>query len=153
MDINWQYTLVGRNNANDVDLNRDFPDLDSLLYDQETPFNNHLMQNLKIDYPIQPETEALIKLILDNPFVLSANMHGGDLVANYPYDEARGVSPTQYSESPDDATFRELATVYAANHPRMSNPKTPGCESPENEFAKQGRVDWFFLTGLILAGW
>ena len=27
-------------------------------------------------------------------------------------------SPTEYSESPDDMTFRTLASVYASNHPR-----------------------------------
>ena len=48
-------------------------------------------------------------------------MHGGDLVANYPYDESRGNSQTEYSSSPDDKTFRELALVYAQNHPRWLN--------------------------------
>ena len=45
-------------------------------------------------------------------------MHGGDLVANYPFDESRTDSDTEYSSSPDDQTFRQLALVYASNHPR-----------------------------------
>ena len=35
--------LLGRNNWNDVDLNRDFPDLDRRIYEGE-PQNNHLMR-------------------------------------------------------------------------------------------------------------
>ena len=33
--------------------------------------------------------------------------------------------------SPDDATFRHVARVYAANHPQMSDPATPGCDNPK----------------------
>jgi len=149
-DAGGQDYLLGRNNANDVDLNRDFPDLDQLVYDGSID-NNHLMKMAKLSHRIQPETEAVIKMIMDNPFVLSANMHGGDLVANYPYDESRGESPTEYSESPDDRTFRTLAKVYADNHKRMSNPSTPGCDSETNEFAKQGGITngaaWYSVGG------
>ena len=35
--------LIGRNNANDVDLNRDFPDLDRLVFSGARD-NNHLMK-------------------------------------------------------------------------------------------------------------
>ena len=34
---------------------------------------------------------------------------------------------------------RSLASVYAGHHPRMSNPATPGCDGPVNEFAQHGR--------------
>jgi len=142
--------LLGRNNANDVDLNRDFPDLDRVVYNGARS-NHHLLREARLEHRIQPETESLIKLILDTPFVLSANMHGGDLVANYPYDESKGDSPTEYAASPDDQTFRALASVYAGHHPRMSNPATPGCDSPVNEFAQQGGITngaaWYSVPG------
>ena len=145
--------LIGRNNANEIDLNRwmrtsnvwvtfyvlfcrDFPDLNQVVYEGAEE-NNHLLrvriihykqyfrqldtyllQEANFDHRIQPETESVIKMIMDTPFVVSANMHGGDLVANYPYDESRTDNPTQYTPSPDDMTFRNLASVYAGNHPR-----------------------------------
>merc|ERR1712226_35026 len=130
---------IGRNNANDVDLNRDFPDLNQVVYEGAEE-NNHLLREANFDHRIQPETESVIKMIMDTPFVVSANMHGGDLVANYPYDESKTDNPTQYTPSPDDMTFRGLASVYAGNHARMSNPRTPGCDSEVNEFAQHGGI-------------
>merc|ERR1711988_1961019 len=149
-DIEGKDYLIGGNNANDVDLNRDFPDLNQVVYEGAEE-NNHLLREANFDHRIQPETESVIKMIMDTPFVLSANMHGGDLVANYPYDESRTDNPTQYTPSPDDMTFRNLASVYAGHHPRMSNPATPGCDSPINEFAKNGGITngaaWYSVPG------
>ena len=53
-------------------------------------------------------------------------MHGGDLVANYPYDESKSANPTEYTASPDDMTFRTLAREYAGNHPRYCEVQEPG---------------------------
>jgi len=154
-DHGGQDFLIGRTNANNVDLNRDFPDLDRIVYsseDRESEYNNHLMEYVKhLDHKIQPETESVMKMIMENPFVISANMHGGDLVANYPYDEARGINPTEYSTSPDDETFKHIALTYSKNHPRMGDPSTPGCDKQFNPFAKQGGITngaaWYTVEG------
>ena len=58
-----------------MDLNRNFPD----FYHG----NNAI---------IQPETQAVITWLHQQQFVLSANFHGGSLVANYPLDNFRGIS-------------------------------------------------------------
>jgi len=147
--------LIGRSNANNVDLNRDFPNLDRIAYSNEEHHaaqNNHLMDSIKyLDHKIQPETESVMKFIMEYPFVISANMHGGDLVANYPYDETRTFNPTDYSPSPDDETFKHIALNYATNHAHMADPKTKGCDKPESSFAKQGGITngaaWYSVAG------
>jgi len=58
-----------RGNANTFDLNRNFPDM----------FNPHTV-------PIQPETKAIMEWLKSVPFVMSLGLHGGALVANFPYD-------------------------------------------------------------------
>ena len=93
-----------RYNANGVDLNRDFPD-------QFDDPNNSLNGR-------QPETRAMMEWTWDHNFVLSANMHTGALVANYPYD---GPNSGAYSAAPDDDLFIQLASCYADAHPNMES--------------------------------
>uniref|UniRef100_I1PZH7 Peptidase M14 domain-containing protein n=1 Tax=Oryza glaberrima TaxID=4538 RepID=I1PZH7_ORYGL len=52
-------------------------------------------------------------------FTASASLHGGALVANYPWDGSRDQSK-QYYGCPDDKTFRYMASVYSQSHYNMS---------------------------------
>jgi carboxypeptidase D len=88
----------GRGNAHKVDLNRNFPD-------QYIVYKENKVQ--------EKETLAVMKWIQSYPFVLSANLHGGSLVANYPFDGNRQQKDGIYSKSPDDDIFRHLALVYS----------------------------------------
>ncbi|CAG9560514.1 unnamed protein product [Danaus chrysippus] len=159
-DTGGQDFLLGRNNNHSVDLNRNFPDLDAITFEferQGISHNNHLLKDLtRLAAPLEPETRAVMRWIMSVPFVLSAAMHGGDLVANYPYDESRSGAPvSEYSASPDDDTFRELAMTYAEAHADMASANRPGCrfgdESNAYNFGKQGGVTngaaWYSLRG------
>lgn len=89
----------GRLNANNIDLNRNFPDL--------------VLKN-QVDASTQPETRAIMDWSQSIPFVLSANLHGGALVVSYPYDGALNLSsPHEYTPTADDDIFRHLASTYA----------------------------------------
>ncbi|KAK1333551.1 hypothetical protein QTO34_005936 [Cnephaeus nilssonii] len=82
--------LLGRNNANGVDLNRNFPDLNTYIYYNEKyggP-NHHLPLPDNWKSQVEPETRSVIQWIRSLNFVLSANLHGGAVVANYPYDKS-----------------------------------------------------------------
>lgn len=149
--------LIGRTNNNSVDLNRNFPDLDRIMFSNEEvhiDHNNHLLEQVtRLNEPLQPETKAVIRLIMQIPFVLSANLHGGDLVANYPYDESKtGSQKDEYTATPDDETFRHLALTYSTHHADMSKPTRKGCgDVDSNKFPRQGGITngakWYSLQG------
>jgi carboxypeptidase D len=98
--------IQGRANFRGRDLNRNFPDQYAVTEDNRVQ---------------EPETLAVMQWIKSYPFVLSANLHGGSLVANYPFDDAKDTYrlQTPYSQSPDDAIFKQLAETYS--QARLSN--------------------------------
>eukprot|EP00727_Mastigamoeba_balamuthi_P011106 m51a1_g6618 putative carboxypeptidase d (529) ;mRNA; r:41334-43158 len=100
------YEARMRENKNNVDLNRDFPD--QYLKDPDTFAGR------------QPETVAYMNFTRLHHWVLSAGMHGGAVVANYPFDANANRKSGVYSASEDDAVFRMLAGVYAQAHSFMS---------------------------------
>lgn len=93
---------VRRSNSRGYDLNRNFPD-----------------QYRNSPSPRQPEVQAVMDWSLSNDFVLSANLHGGDLCANYPYDGNVRMQSGRSSPTPDDNLFKELALAYSKAHGRM----------------------------------
>lgn len=147
--------LKGRANANDVDLNRNFPDLDKLMYKLEKlPHhpNNHLirLKQTLIDYgdKLENEVKMIMVWLAAIPFVISANMHNGDLVANYPYDEAKVNKQHSYTGSPDDKTFIELARSYSEYH-RWMAVDHEACD--KDNFAKNDGItngaEWYSVPG------
>ncbi len=86
------YSLVGferhtRANYRGFDLNRNFPD--QFTDNRNTKDGMFIKMRAYILSRFlgrQIEVQAVMKFIEENNFVLSANLHGGSLVANYPYD-------------------------------------------------------------------
>ena len=99
-------SILGRANAHNKDLNRNFPD------QYITKENENGVQ--------EPETLAIMAWSRAYPFVLSANLHGGSMVANYPFDDYNPNNNDKSSSiSSDDSTFVFLAKIYSLNHPKM----------------------------------
>ncbi|XP_071449065.1 carboxypeptidase D [Hetaerina americana] len=125
----------GRENANGVDLNRNFPDQYGI-----TKWNN----------VAEVETAAVMKWITSYPFVLSANLHGGSLVANYPYDDnLDGLNHEVKNPSPDDALFVYLAKTYSKAHKTMHLGRPPCALTPKENF-KDGitnGAEWYAVNG------
>jgi len=123
-------SVQGRSNANGIDLNRNFPD--QFVVQEE---NAHR----------EPETEAVMKWTRQVPFVLSANLHGGSLVANYPFDDDKKMVD-MYSKSPDDDVFQSLARSYSMNHPTMAKPG-PVCGDDNFKDGITNGAKWYNVAG------
>ncbi|NXN85604.1 CPXM1 carboxypeptidase, partial [Bombycilla garrulus] len=151
---------MGRWTYEGIDLNHNFADLNTALWDAEdNDLVPHEFPNHYIPIPeyytfanatVAPETRAVIAWMQRYPFVLSANLHGGELVVTYPFDmsrtywKARELSPT-----PDDAVFRWLATVYATANLAMATAERRRCH--HDDFARHGNIingaDWHTVAG------
>ena len=122
--------VAGRYNVHTVDLNRNFPD----RFGSETGTP-------------EPETQAVIDWIHSYPFVLSANLHNGALVANYPYDNSVS-GESVYTRSPDDDIFRQLALSYSRAHPTM-HLGLRACERYDEMFVDgiTNGAEWYNING------
>ena len=89
------HTVYGarRNNANDVELNRHYPDFVSGPHPDG-------------DWCYQNETQWLMNLAQDYKFTMAANFHTGSEVVNYPWDNT-------YTLHADDAWWEMVSREYA----------------------------------------
>ena len=122
--------VVGRRNDNGIDLNRNFPDR----------FGRQ-------QGSIQPETQAIIDWLDQYHFVLSANLHNGALVANYPYDNSPS-GHSVYTLSPDDDIFRQISLAYSYGHETMhlGEPCDRGGDPGFPDGITNG-ADWYNVDG------
>ena len=88
------HTVYGarRNNANDADLNRNYPDFDNGPHPDGKEY--------------QPETIWMMELAEQYPFTMAANFHGGSEVLNYPWDTYQPLHP-------DDEWWKLVCHEYA----------------------------------------
>lgn len=136
-DTDCQYSQ-GRVNHNGIDLNRNFPDAFAGLRKQQ-----------QIDEEKrEAEVRAVIGWLKMESFVLSANLHGGALVASYPYDNSNGGSELVggASISPDDDVFIHLAKVYSHNHGSMHHGDRCADSRPFLDGVTNG-YQWYPLAG------
>ncbi|XP_067277860.1 probable carboxypeptidase X1 [Pseudorasbora parva] len=150
---------LGRYSFEGIDMNHNFPDLNNIMWDaQELATDKRRVSNHYIPMPeyytstealVAPETRAVISWMQDIPFVLSANLHGGELVVTYPFDCTRDWIPHQDTPTADNDFFRWLATVYASTNLVMANPDRRICHS--EDFLQHNNIingaDWHTVPG------
>lgn len=108
-----------RGNAKGVDLNRNFPDI---LSDATSTPNGR-----------QVETVAIMNFQKSRHFSLSANFHGGAVVANYPWD-------SKFDRHPFDQMVKSFSLAYADLNSEMAN-------STEFEHGITNGADWYIVRG------
>ena len=122
-------SVTGRYNFNNIDLNRNFPDR----------FGRQQGR-------VQQETQAIIDWLKQYPFVLSANLHNGALVVNYPYDNSHS-GRSVYTPTSDEDIFKQLSLAYSYGHPTMYlGPLCPDGEGGFRDGITNG-AEWYNVDG------
>lgn len=111
------FVLKTRNNANDKDLNRSFPDWADLGTEQSQTLESR-----------EPEVAAVMKWISSNSFLLSMSFHDGWTMIIFPWDDSPGCTPKDNAVCSEDNVFYALAQTYAFNHKFMHTGRCP-CHS------------------------
>uniref|UniRef100_A0A8C1YMY4 Carboxypeptidase X (M14 family), member 1b n=1 Tax=Cyprinus carpio TaxID=7962 RepID=A0A8C1YMY4_CYPCA len=132
---------LGRFSYEGIDMNHNFADLNTIMWDAiELETDKSKLINHYFPIPehytseeamVASETRAVISWMQTIPFVLSANLHGGELVVTYPFDMTKDWAPKEHTPTPDESFFRWLATVYASTNHVMSDPDRRPCHNED----------------------
>ena len=119
-----------RENAHGVDLNRHFPEGSD--GDENTTSGK------------EPEVAAIMDWTFASSFTLSANMHTGALVANYPFDDDNKGST--FSPTPDEDLFVYISEEYSYyNSPMWNGSFTHGITNGAEWYTIDGGMqDWHY---------
>jgi len=121
-EVGW---ILGRNNQRKVDLNRNFPFLtDKVMANEERGRGPKVYIPVTLDHyrtgNYQPETIAIIKWTENHNFVLSAMIHSGAWVFNYPYDTSKDHPQASPNFSEDKSAFEKMALDFTKLHPYIA---------------------------------
>ncbi|XP_058864741.1 inactive carboxypeptidase-like protein X2 isoform X1 [Acipenser ruthenus] len=157
---NW---ALGHWTEEGYDIFENFPDLNTILWGaEERGWVPRIVPNHHIPIPdnflsenasVAVETRAIISWMEKTPFVLGANIHGGEQLVTYPFNMVRPSvgSPGsrrerqhdeeeeeggQYEnlslrETPDDSVFRWLAISFASSHLTMTETYRGACHTDD----------------------
>ncbi len=120
------HTVNDRQNANGIDLNRNFPVPDGAIGGDNT-WNEEI------------ETLAMKNWGFSQHFVISQDGHSGAVVVNYPWDYT-------YTLTPDDAAFIELAEEFSYyNSPMWNGDWYHGITNGAEWYVTEGSLqDWAY---------
>ncbi|KAG7271717.1 hypothetical protein CRUP_001301 [Coryphaenoides rupestris] len=143
---------IGRTNAQGIDLNRNFPDLASIVYRrrrQRTYRTDHIpIPDFYWFGKVAPETYAVMKWTRSIPFMLAANFHGGDLLVSYPYDLSKHPMEKKFfSPTPDEKVFKILARTYADAHATMAHEQAWCGSARDNQNGIINGAQWYSFAG------
>lgn len=130
---NQRYNMQGIG----YDLNRNFPDR------IDDPANT--LVNYSGD-PRPIEVQRIMTWAFNQSSVLSANLHGGALVANYPYD-SNSSGDYVYTACDDDDLFIDMSLTYSTlNLPMYNGEFTQGITNGADWYTAYGGMqDWNYV--------
>uniref|UniRef100_A0A671RFR3 Adipocyte enhancer-binding protein 1 n=1 Tax=Sinocyclocheilus anshuiensis TaxID=1608454 RepID=A0A671RFR3_9TELE len=160
------------------DIFQNFPDLNNILWDAEDKgMVPKLISNHHVPIPegilssngsVAVETLALISWMESHPFVLGANLQGGERLVAYPFDMRRLTKESEEMEKKlnsranrqgepeeeirvieDQSMFRWLAISYASTHHTMTQTYQGGChtDDPTGGMGIVNRAKWKPIPG------